>query len=217
VVRGEKYCEAEGRRQSRADLLVRLARVLMPLAVAATWSATASTATAQQRRPPAPAPAETSQQAQEAQAASAQGRTEILTYDNWTVTCRDGRDPKEKRVCSAELSIFQEAQGQRRAVFAWIMGLNKDGALTSAFRFLPGISIVPGMELKFADKPARKVPITSCEPSVCEATTPMDDGFIKEASQLVQAEAIVTASDGRQVTFTINMKGFAPALAAIRR
>src|SRR6185369_5043285 len=147
---------------------------------------------AQQRRP---APPEAQQQTpQEAQATGAQGRTEILTYDNWTVTCRDGRDPKEKRACSAELSIFQESGGQRRAVFAWIMGLNKDGALTSAFRFLPGISIVPGMELKFADKPARRVPITTCEPAACEATTPMDDGFIREASQLVQAEAVVTAS-----------------------
>ena len=212
-MRGEKYCEAGRRRQSRAGLLVKVAGVLMPLAVAATWSAAASPVAAQQRRPAAPAPAETNQEAQ----AGAQGRTEILTYDNWTVTCRDGRDPKEKRVCSAELSIFQESGGQRRPVFAWIMGLNKDGALTSAFRFLPGISIVPGMELKFADKPARRVPITSCEPSVCEATTPMDDGFVKEASQLVQAEAIVTASDGRQVTFTINMKGFAPAVAAVKR
>jgi invasion protein IalB len=73
------------------------------------------------------------------------------------------------------------------------------------------------MELKFADKPARKVPITSCEPTVCEATTPMDDGFIKDASPVIQSEAIVTASDGRQVTFAINMKGFTQALAAVRR
>jgi invasion protein IalB len=190
-----------------------LGRLLAPLALAAAVVA-AQPAAAQQRGVPVPRPAEAAQEAQ----AQAQGRTEILTYDNWTVTCRDGRDPKEKRVCSAELNIFQDAgNGQRRAVFAWVMGLNKDGALTTAFRFLPGISVVPGVELKFADKTPRRVPITSCEPSHCEATTTMDDAFIREGSQVVQAEAVVTASDGRQVNFTINMKGFSQAIAAVRR
>lgn len=150
-------------------------------------------------------------------AQSTPGRTEILTYDNWTVTCRDGREPKEKRVCSAELNILQEAGGQRRVVFAWIMGLNKDGVLATALRFLPGVQIAPGVELKFADKTPRKVPITSCEPGHCEASINMDDGFIREASALVQAEAVITATDGRQVNFTINMKGFAQAVAAVRR
>jgi invasion protein IalB len=149
--------------------------------------------------------------------ASVSGRTEILTYDNWTVTCRDGREPKEKRVCSAELQIFQEAGGQRRAVFAWLLGLNKDGVPALALRFLPGVQIGPGVELKFADKAPRKVPITSCEPAVCEASTTMDDAFVREAASVVQGEAIIQASDGRLVTFTINMKGFTQAVAAVRR
>ncbi len=212
-MRGQIY-----RRQSKAGLLAGRAGIAAPIAVALTLSAAVAPALAQQRGMPVPTQAQSASPQQAQAPTTAQGRTEILTYDNWTVTCRDGRDPKEKRVCSAELSIFQDAGGgQRRAVFAWIMGLNKDNALTSAFRFLPGISIVPGVELKFADKPARRVPITTCEPSACEATTPMDDGFIREASPVIQAEAIVTASDGRQVTFTINMKGFAQALAAVRR
>lgn len=149
-----------------------------------------------------------------AQAASA--RTEILTYDNWTVTCRDGQ-PKEKRVCSAELAISQEANNQRRVVFAWLMGLGKDNVPTSALRFLPGVSITPGLELKFPEKAVRKVPITVCEPTHCEATTPMDDAFVKEASAALQAEVVLQASDGRQVTFTVNMKGFSQALAAVRK
>jgi invasion protein IalB len=192
-------------------------RPVAPLALALAFFAAALPAGAQQRGKAAPTPQVT--EAEQAQAiTAAQGRTEILTYDNWTVTCRDGRDPKEKRACSAELTIFQDAGGgQRRAVFAWVMGLNKDNQLTSAMRFLPGISVAPGVELKFADKTPRRVPIVTCEPSHCEATTPMDDGFIREGSQVIQAEAIVTASDGRQVTFTINMKGFSQAVAAVRR
>jgi invasion protein IalB len=149
-------------------------------------------------------------------AASPSGRTEILTYDNWTVTCRDPGDPKEKRVCSAELDIVQDANGQRRTVLAWIIGLNKEGVPTTVIRFPPGVSVAPGIELKFADK-SRKIPIATCEPSYCEATAPMDDAFIKDASAIVQAEAVVQASDGRAVNFTINMKGFAQALALVRK
>lgn len=190
----------------------------MSFAMALAVAGMATAAEAQQRTmavPPqaaqaqAPAPGSTT--------AAVSGRTEILTYDNWTVTCRDGRDPKEKRVCSAELSIFQEAQGQRRAVFSWLMGLNKDGALAIALRFLPGVQIVPGVELKFADRAPRKVPITLCEPAVCEASTTIDDAFMREASSVIQAEAVIQASDGRLATFTLNMKGFAQAVAAVRR
>lgn len=147
---------------------------------------------------------------------AAQARTEILTYDNWTVTCRDGADPKEKRVCSAELVIAQEANNQRHPVFVWILGLNKDGAPVNVWRFVTGLSIPPGLELKFADK-SRKVPIATCDSAFCSATLPIDDAFAKEASALVQSEAVIQTSDGRTVTFTVNMKGFAQALAAIRR
>ncbi len=145
-----------------------------------------------------------------------QSRTEILTYDNWTVTCRDGADPKEKRVCSAELVIAQEANNQRQPVFVWFLGLNKDGAPVNVWRFVTGLTIPPGLELKFADK-SRKVPIATCDSTFCTATLPIDDAFAKEASALVQGEAVLQTADGRTVTFTINMKGFASALTAIRR
>jgi invasion protein IalB len=177
----------------------------------------ASAAMAQSQRSMAvPQQAQAQSQAP-ASAAAVSGRMEILTYDNWTVTCRDGRDPKEKRVCTAELQISQDSGGQRRPVFAWIMGLNKDGVPATALRFPPGIQIGPGVELKFADKVSRKIPITTCEPAVCEASTTMDDAFVRDASAVVQGEAIIQASDGRLVTFTINMKGFAQAAAAVRR
>jgi invasion protein IalB len=148
---------------------------------------------------------------------SSTGRTEIVNYDNWTVTCRDGRDAKEKRVCSAQLDIVQEANGSRRAVFTWLIGTNKDGALAMAMRFLPGVAIPPGVELKLAEKPVRKIPITICEPTHCEASMTIDEAFIRDAHAVQQAEAVVTASDGRQVTFTVNMKGFAQAVAAVRK
>jgi invasion protein IalB len=150
--------------------------------------------------------------------AVASSRTEILTYDNWTVTCNDIRDGRDRRVCSGELNIFQETPGQaRRVVFSWLIGLNKDGQLVMALRFPPGISVQPGVEIKLADRPARRVPITICEPSFCEASQLLDEPLLRDAVAATQTEAMVVASDGRQVTFTVYLKGFAQAVAAVRK
>ena len=164
-------------------------------------------AVAQQRPPAQPAP----------QAPAASSRTEILTYDNWTVTCREGRDPKDRRICSGELNIYQEANSARRVVFSWLIGQNRDGQPAMVLRFLPGISVQPGVELKLGDKAARRLPIVTCEPAYCEVSQPMDDALLRDASSANQAEAMIVASDGRQVTFTIYLKGFAQAVAAVRK
>lgn len=160
----------------------------------------------QQRAAPAP---------QTPPAASA--RTEILTYDNWTVTCRDGRDPKDRRICSGELNIFQETNNTRRVVFSWIIGQNREGQPTMALRFPPGVMVQPGLEMKLADKPTRRMPIATCEPAYCEVSQPLDDAFLRDASGATQADATIVASDGRQVTFTIYLKGFTQAVAAVRK
>ena len=187
-------------------------RALISASLLSVMLASAPVAFAQQPRPPAPAPQSTS-----AGGASASSRTEIVTYDNWTVTCREGRDPKDRRICSGELNIYQEANNARRIVFSWLIGQNRDGQPAMALRFLPGVSVQPGVELKLGDKPARRMPIATCEPAYCEVSQPMDDSLLRDASAANQAEAMIVASDGRQVTFTIYLKGFAQAVAAVRK
>lgn len=147
----------------------------------------------------------------------ASARTEIVTYDNWTVTCREAREAREKRTCSAELSIVQDANNARRVLLAWVIAPNKDGVPSSTLRFLSGIQIGPGVEIKFSEKVQRRFAITICEPTYCEATIRLDDAFVRDASAAAQVETIIQSSDGRQANFTINMKGFAQALAAVRR
>lgn len=147
----------------------------------------------------------------------ATARTEIVTYDNWTVTCREVRESREKRTCTAELSIVQDANNTRRVLLAWVIALNKDGVPTSTMRFLSGILTGPGVEMKFSEKIQRRFAVTMCEPTHCEATIRLDEGFVRDASAVAQVEAIIQSSDGRQANFTINLKGFAPALAAVRK
>lgn len=143
-------------------------------------------------------------------------RTEILTYDNWTVTCREGQS-KEKRECAAEFSLVQQANGVRRVVLTWGVGYNKTGALVSVIRFPSGVQIPPGVVLRIPDKSSRKLPITVCEPTQCTAAAAMDDAFVQEVLVAPQVEAVVRSSDGREVTFKLEMKGFPQALAIVRK
>lgn len=193
-------CRSERRRARR-----RLA------AAAFAAAALASTGASAQQRPP-PRPAQSA-----APAPSPSTRTEILTFDSWVVTCRDGKDEHEKRACSAELQIVQTANNANTVVFSWLMGANAAGALVSVLRFPSGVLIAPGVELKLTPKDVRKIPFTACEPSRCEAAIVMDDAFVRDGAAAQTAEATIYASDGRGVKFTINMKGFQQALANIRK
>ncbi len=177
----------------------------------------------QQQRPAAPAPRPASPPASTQApppAAAASGpstRTEILTFDSWTVTCRDGREPTDKRACAAELQIVNTANNANQVVFSWLVGLNPAGATVSIMRFPPGVLIAPGVEFKLPEKEARKIPFTICEANRCEAAMVIDDAFIRDVSAAANAEATIYASDGRGVKFTITHKGFSQALAAIRK
>jgi invasion protein IalB len=188
------------------------------LSVCAIALATTSGTSAQQPRaftpPSQPAP---QAPAQTQPAPPASTRTEILTFENWTVTCRDGRDPKDKRVCVGELQISQTSNNVRNVIFAWSMGLNPAGAPVAILRVPPGVLIAPGIDLKLAAGQPRKIPFTLCEPNRCEAALVMDEAFVRDAESGVAAEATIYASDGRGLKFSIVNKGFKQALAAIRR
>ncbi|WP_342362962.1 invasion associated locus B family protein [Terrarubrum flagellatum] len=171
----------------------------------------------QQPRPAAPQRPAPAQPAPSAPAPSTSTRTEILTFDNWTVTCRDGKEPTDKRLCAAELQITQPSNNSNVVVFAWQIGFNNAGALVSVLRFPPGLLLAPGVELKLSGKEPRKLPFTTCEPNRCDAATLMDDALIREIAATEQAEATIYASDGRGLKFTIQPKGFQQALAALRK
>lgn len=47
-------------------------------------------------------------------------RTEILAFDNWTVTCRDFAAGGPPRACQAALEMVQQAQGgPPQALLTW--------------------------------------------------------------------------------------------------
>lgn len=155
--------------------------------------------------------------AQQSAAPSLSRRTEIISIDNWRVTCQDGETVGAKRSCSAELQIVQAMPNQPpRTIFTWIMGM-REGKPVSVLQMPTGVLIGPGVEMKLGARPPRKFAFSLCQPGFCEAAVPLDDALIREISSAEALEVTIFAVDGRGVKFSIQPKGFDRALAEVRK
>jgi invasion protein IalB len=155
-------------------------------------------------------------------APSAPVRTETLTYDMWTVSCRDTPDGKVKKVCSATLPMQVEQQNQRINLGAWVIGRNNEGQLLTLVQTPQidvGVLVGKGVELKFGEGKPRKINIVACNPRLCESTLTMDDAAIKEATGAANGTAVITFWKADGAEFNINLasiKGIDKAIAAVR-
>ncbi len=169
----------------------------------------------QQKQPAAPAAPAAQPQAQAQPPAQPQPvRTEILSFDNWSVTCREFAEGKRKRICFALLQIAQQNNNQSQVVFSWTIGSDDDNRQMMTLQTPTGVLIAPGIDLKLA-KGSHTVPYTACETGHCLATQPIDAALSREIAASPDIQAIIHASDGRDVTINIPMKGFDRAYAAL--
>ena len=140
-------------------------------------------------------------------------RAETIVDDNWTVTCALTDESGAKRQCSAILRIAQtDKNGARRVVFTWVLG-RQEGKLMSAISVPSGLQIPPGMEVKIGDRETRKLGYSICQPDHCEALLPLEEPVVKDLSAAPTTEISVRAVNGSVAKFTVNMKGFAQAVA----
>jgi invasion protein IalB len=180
-------------------ILLRFAAAALGLAAAPALAQTAQPAP----KPAAAAPAEPAKIR----------RTETIVDDNWTVTCARTDQGGAKPQCSAILRIAQaDNNGAQRIMFTWVMG-HQDGKLASVFSVPSGVLITPGVEVKISDKETRKLGYSLCQPDHCEAILPLEDPMVKSLSAAPTVEITIYAVNGSEAKFTVNMKGFAQALA----
>jgi invasion protein IalB len=178
----------------------------------------AAPAAAQPAVPAAPAPAAQPTGGQPASAPAPPPiptRTEILNFENWVVTCNEFAEGPKTRACSALLQIVQ--QNTNQIVFAWTIGFDNAKQIVTVMQTPTGVNIPPGIELRVGKVPPHKIPFASCDAGRCVATSPMDATLLREMTTVPTAEAIVQGSQGNTVQFTIQMKGFDKAFAALSR
>jgi invasion protein IalB len=155
-------------------------------------------------------------------APSAPVRTETITYDAWTVSCRDTMDGKTKKVCSALLPMVAQQQGQRINLGAWLIARNNEGALLSVIQTPQidiGVLIAKGVELKLGNGQPHRINYVVCSPQRCEASIPMDEPIIREMSAAANGAVAITFWKADGSDFSINLqsiKGIDKAIAAVR-
>jgi invasion protein IalB len=148
-------------------------------------------------------------------------RTETITYDMWTVACRDTPEGGTRKACSAKLTIQAQQQNQRITVGNWIIGRNTEGGLVSVVQTPQldvGILITSGVEIKLGDGKPRKINFIACNPRLCESSMPMDDATIKETIAAANGAATISFRKGDGAAVTINLgsiKGIDKAIAAV--
>jgi invasion protein IalB len=162
-----------------------------------------------QAKPASPKAAPAPQQGSEGPQAE---KTETTNFDNWILNCREFVEGPKKRTCAMTVAVRKS--DTNRTVLSWTIRPNDKGQMVSVIETLPGISIVPGLELKLEKGAApRKVPIEICEPNWCSGSLPMDKAFIQELATSSKATIIVTSSAGQPFTFEFPINGFEKAYA----
>jgi len=142
-------------------------------------------------------------------------RTEILNFDNWAVTCSEFAEGPSSRQCAALLRIVQ--QNTNQLVFAWTVTLDANKQAAAVLQTPTGVNLTPGVDLRIGKAPPHKIPFTSCEPNFCIAKAPLDTAILHEMVTNPTAEATLESTQGSDVKFNIQMKGFDRAFAALAR
>lgn len=149
-------------------------------------------------------------------------RTETITYDAWTVSCRDTPDGKTRKVCSAMLQMIMTQQNQQVPLGAWIIGRNNEGALVSIVQtpqINMGVLVNKGIELKLGNGNPQHINYVACNPQRCEGILAMSDAVTREILGGAGEPAAITfwKSDGDKFTITIqSIKGIDKAISAIK-
>jgi invasion protein IalB len=173
------------------------------------------------RRTPSPAPQQAQAQQPQAQPQQPQAptppqpqRTEIVRFDNWTVTCLEYADGAAKKSCNAQLQLHQTNNNQ--VVLAWTVSINESKQFVTVLQTPTGVAIGPGIELQPEKAGKRKLTYDSCEPNRCTSTLAMDATLLREVTAAPNAQVVIYALNGQSVQFNIPIKGFDKATAHLR-
>ena len=154
--------------------------------------------------------------------APASQHTESVNFNHWVVTCQD---VASKKACVGNLQLLGS---EGKPIANWQIGVDKDNNLMSVIQVSAGLAakskdnkvstgllIKNGVEVKLGASAARRLSYVDCNPQICEAATPVDEAFVKDAAAAATTAVTVYTSDGTALPFTFDSKGLDKTLAAV--
>lgn len=144
-------------------------------------------------------------------------RTEILPFDNWTVTCRDFASGGPARSCQMSLELVQQQQGgASQPLLNWTLRMPVAGRAPATLITPTGVQIAPGVEVRLGKAGARSIAYTACD-ARCSASFTFDEAWAKEADGADTAEVVIVSAAGKPVHVTVPLAGFGKAWAALKK
>lgn len=141
-------------------------------------------------------------------------RSEVSTHEFWTVSCDHFEAPTPAR-CLARLPVFRSNELKQVLVVLSIgKGAGDQWALN--LHVPTNIALPTGAEIRFGDKPARKITFQSCEPALCAASVPLDAALRAELTGAANAKASWVSLVTGDISAEFPLRGSAQALAALK-
>ncbi|MCK0209873.1 invasion associated locus B family protein [Starkeya koreensis] len=179
--------------------------LILPLALAVAQPASAQTAAPVKTESKAEAP-------KPRKLAPAQATTK--TFGQWSVTCRERLDVKDRKSCTASLKVL-EARSKKVALL-WQIGRNPAGEPAFLFRTPLGVRLDDGLEISLDGGAARHFHFASCSSNGCHAVGAFDEAFAKELAGAREAVASFTFVDGQVLKVALPLDGIDQALPALK-
>ena len=140
-------------------------------------------------------------------------RTDTAKHEFWTVGCDHFAAPTPSR-CVARMPVFTSAE-MRQILVLMTVSKGTGDQLQLVVQLPTSISLSPGAELRFDDRPVRKVAVQSCEPALCTTTLPLDAALLADMRNAQKASLVWTSLITGQVRAEFPVKGAGAALAAL--
>ncbi|WP_407977351.1 invasion associated locus B family protein [Brucella pseudogrignonensis] len=151
-------------------------------------------------------------------AASDDANAVTQTYDDWQVVCKEASG---KRLCAAVQQVAGQIEGQPNTKQRLIaVEIIRSGDSATGSMILPfGINVSKGVSLGLDKTPenAPRIPFKTCIPAGCIVPlefSPQAVDALKKASRI--SVGFEGASDRREKTMEVSLKGFAEAFESIK-
>lgn len=153
-----------------------------------------------------------------APAAGDEGKATGAPQVAWAVRCNEEDDAKkEKKPAACEMYQRQDMKESGQRVIEFAIGYPEDKAEARGVFVLPtGILLEQGVKLKVDENTPMQFQVRYCVPNGCMAFVNLNDDLLATFSKGSKAFVEIYAMDGKPITLTLPLNGFADALKKIK-
>lgn len=136
---------------------------------------------------------------------------ETKNFQGWQVACDPMGQGPNGRNCIAKMTVIRGKDDPRPILLVSIV--KSEGSSVLVLQTPTSVDLKPGVELEVGKSAVRHLDYVSCEPALCSAAMPLDDGLVRDLSDTPSAVAKWTGLGVGEVRVEYQLQEFRNALA----